>query len=250
VSTPSAAHCEPEKVTAFVDGALAAAEAAAVERHLDECESCRTLADSERAVRRRLQSLPPLELPPGLETRLRSRLDAPQRSWGGRVSWLALPAAAAILFALWARGLAPVVAWELSRDHAHCFGRASLPAQVRSTDPAVVVAWFSDQGTAVPVVPDGLAGARLFGARYCHLTDFSRVPHVYYTGGARPLSLFVLARNGSFEEGYTTRTGGRSVGLLHLEGRAVGVVGESREDVDSALRRLRSDPGLRQALLR
>ena len=161
------------------------------------------------------------------------------RRRGRRPLWLALPVAAAVALALWSRGLAPLVAWELARDHRHCFGLASLPAQVRSAEPAVVADWFDRQGTPVPAVPAMLAGARLVGARYCYLPDVSAAAHLYYSGTPRPLSLFVLAHGARFEDGYTTASGGRIVALVRVDGRAVGVVGDSASDVDAAVRRLR-----------
>jgi hypothetical protein len=248
VSREAAPGCEPEKVTALVDAALEPREAAALEAHLSICEACRAQADGERAVRQRLRGLPPAELPPGLETRLRARLE---RGRGGvsRLWAIALPVAATLLVALWARGFAPVVAWELARDHRHCYGFASLPAQVHSSDPAIVNGWFESRGTAMPRVPEQLGAPRLFGARYCRLADSSKVPHVYYTGGPRPLSVFVLTREARFPDGYTTRSGDRSVALLRVDGHAVGVVGESDADVETAVQRLRAYSATRQASL-
>ena len=248
MSPQAAAGCEPEQVTALVDGALEPRVARALEAHLSSCAGCRAQAAGERAVRERLRGLPPPELPPGLEARLRARLE--RRRVG--LAWLwavTLPVAAALVIAIGARGLAPAVAWELARDHRHCYSRASPRAQVRSSDPAVVEGWFESRGTRMPRVPAELGAPRLFGARYCPLPDGSRVPHVYYTGGPRPLSVFVLARGIRFEDGYTTRSGGRSVALLRVDGQAVGVVGESDADVGAAVQRLRDYSATRQALL-
>lgn len=247
--SPQAAVCDPERVTALVDGALEALEAEALEAHLSACEACRAQAAAERAVHRRLLGLPPPEMPPGLEGRLRSRLERRPRTGLARLWAVALPVAAALLIALWVRGSAPVVAWEIARDHRHCYGFASLPAQVRSSDPAVVAGWFETRGTPMPRVPENLGGPRLFGGRYCHLADASRVPHVYYTGGVRSLSVFVLTRGGRFEDGYATRTAGHSVALLHVDGHAVGVVGESDGDVAAAVQQLRAYSATRRAAL-
>jgi anti-sigma factor RsiW len=239
VSTAPVGGCEREKVTALVDGALAAPEAAAVEAHVASCGSCSALARAERAVHERLRGLPAPELPPGLEARLRARLERSRSPWPALAWQFGLAAAAALVVVLWARGLAPMVAWELSRDHAHCFGSAMPPAQVRSGDPAVVVGWFEDHGTAVPNVPAALDGTSLFGARFCYLPDISVVPHVYYTGAGRPLSLFVLTHGARFADGFTTQSGGRTVALLRLEGRVVGVVGEDPHAVAAAVSHLR-----------
>ena len=39
------------------------------------------------------------------------------------------------MIALWGRGSAPFVAWEVAVDHAHCFGKRQVPAQVLTADP-------------------------------------------------------------------------------------------------------------------
>ena len=82
------------------------------------------------------------------------------------------------------------MAWELSLDHAHCFGKDRLPAKVWSNDPLEIAAWFEAQGTRIPPVPSGVAELGLVGARYCPLLD--RVAaHLYYAGEERRLSVAV-----------------------------------------------------------
>jgi anti-sigma factor RsiW len=241
--------CEPEKVTALVDGALAAREAASLEEHLAACPPCRALADADRAVRRRLHGLPAPELPSGLEPRLRARLRAARsRRVAPRLLRFALPVAAVLALALWARGVPAVVAWQLVNDHRHCFSYSEPPAAVRSSDPAVVAGWFAGQGTPLPRVPPLAGSARLFGGRYCYFPDLSVAPHVYYTGGSQPLSVFVLAHDARFGGSYETRLWGRSVALLRLGESVVGVVGEDAADVDATAARLRGDADARKAL--
>ena len=240
--------CEPEKVTALVDDALAGGERDRALAHLAGCPGCREQADTERAIHEQLRRLPSPEMPPGLDTRLRARLAERRPSPPGRLALLALPVAAVLLLVVWARGLAPVVAWELSEDHAHCYSHAEPPARVRSTDPAVVGGWFSGQGTPMPSLPAEVGGTRLFGARYCYLPDVSAAPHVYYIGPGRRLSIFVLPHAARFDDGYRVRSGGRTVALLHVGPTVVGVVGENPADVETAVQRLRADPGSRRAL--
>jgi hypothetical protein len=240
--------CEPEKVTALVDGALDAGERARMEGHLAGCGGCRAQVTAERTIHERLRALPAPEMPPGFETRLRARLaERPSRGLGRSLRVL-LPLAAAVAVALWGRGLAPVVAWELSHDHAHCFSFREPPALVRSSDPVTVGGWFSGQGTPMPNLPAQVGAARLYGARYCYLPDVSAAPHVYYTGAPRPLSIFMVPHATRFADGYTTVSGGRTVSLLHLGPTVVGVVGENRSDVDATVQRLRSDPGTLRAV--
>lgn len=223
--------CEPEKVTGYVDDALAAEERAAVRAHLEECPSCRQQVEEEQDLRARLRALPSLEPRPAFEDQVRRRL-------GGRPrpGFWALPLAASLaILALWARGAAPFVAYELARDHAHCFDRAALPAKVWSDDAAVIVAWFEGQGTTLPVIPENVAGLGLVGARYCPLLD-RFAAHLYYTGGDRRASLFVLKGPARFRDVYEGRIGAETVLLFRSAGTTVGIVSERPEDAE-ALRR-------------
>jgi anti-sigma factor RsiW len=224
--------CDPEGVTAYVDGALDEAGRAEIEAHLAGCPACREQEGSERALRSRLQSLPALEPRPGFEGRLRRRL---RRRSPLRV---VLPLAAALVLALWVRGAPPFVAWELALDHRHCFGKEALPAQIWSGDPEVIAAWFQSQGTHLPMIPASAAGLDLVGARYCRLLDASRVAHVYYTGSARHVSLYGVPRKLRGESGWSGETGGQVVTVVRSGGAQVALVGDTREDVNALERAL------------
>jgi len=221
--------CRPELVTGWVDGALDAAHRAEVEAHVATCPACREQAAFERELGKHLRSLPSPEPRPELVTTVRTRLAAarPRRSW-------ILPLAAALVgLVLWGRGAAPFVAWELARDHEHCFGKAKLPARIWSGDPLEVARWFEEQGTQVPPLPDGRRGLSLIGARYCPLLD-RIAAHVYYADEERHLSVFVLAgpvRLDGHDRGAETR--GRTVRLLRSAGMTVAVVAEHAEDVQA-----------------
>jgi anti-sigma factor RsiW len=82
-----------DAISALLDGALPAAEAAQVERHLAGCAECRTERDALGAVRTAVRSLPALEPPPWALTteRLARR---PRR---GLMAWAASGIAAAAL---------------------------------------------------------------------------------------------------------------------------------------------------------
>jgi hypothetical protein len=142
-------------------------------------------------------------------------------------------AAAFLGLLLWGRGTAPFVAWELARDHDHCFSRSKLPARIWSGDPVEVAGWFEDQGTAVPPLPEGRRGLSLVGARYCPLVD-RLAAHVYYANDDRHLSVFVIsgpARFSGYEMGTEAR--GREVRFLRSAGMTVALVSEHAEDVDA-----------------
>ncbi len=140
--------CDPERVTAFVDGELDASSPAAVAAHVEACPACRAQAEAERDLRARLGRLPVPELPAGFEARLRSRVR--RRPVAAMAARWALPLAATLVLGFWLRGHAPFVAWDLARDHDKCFSRRPLPAKVWSGDPAVVSGWFEAKGTRLP----------------------------------------------------------------------------------------------------
>jgi len=223
--------CDPERVTGYVDGALDEAQRAEVLAHLAACPACREQEASERSLRSRLQALPALEPRPGFEERLRRRLyrKAPWR--------LLVPVAAVVLLAVWVRGSPSFVAWELARDHRHCFSRETLPAEVWSGDPEVVARWFQGHGTELPAIPAAAAGLDLVGARFCGLPDASRVAHVYYSGEARHVSLYVVPRKVR-GEAWWGAADGRVVRMLRTGGAQVGLVGDTRDDVSAFERAL------------
>ena len=227
--------CDPERITGYVDGALDPEARAAVEEHLATCPACRDQVEFERGVRERLRGLPATTPAPGLEPRIRRRLAAEHAS---AMRWLLPLAACLTLAALWTRGFAPLVAWELARDHAHCFGLPRLPAQVVSDDPARVSAWFEDHGTLLPVIPAHAGGLELVGGRYCWLPDGTRAAHVYYGGEEGHLSMFVIARGVRVGGGYRQLMRGENVDLSRLGGLTVGLVSEDVNAIGAFRERL------------
>lgn len=230
--------CEPEHVTALVDGALEGEDRARVEAHLAECAACRAQAADERALRTRLRSLPAPDLPFGLEQRVRARLRRRHR-WPG-VARAVLPLAAVLVLALWARGYAPFVAWELSRDHEHCFGMPRLPAQVWASEPALVEQWFEEHGDRLPLLPSTAGPLALVGGRHCRLADASRAPHVYYASEEGQLSVFLVPHGVRMGDDFATSSQGNAVALVRLGTRVVGVVGGDHGDVSAFVTRLRT----------
>ena len=221
--------CAPEQVTAYVDDVLDPAARAEMEAHLATCTDCREQAVFERELKAGLRALPSPELRPGFNVRLRRSLAAER---GRRFAWLLPLAAVLTLLVLWARGATPFVAWELSRDHAHCFGQDRLPAKVWSNDPLQIAAWFEAQGTRIPPVPSGVAELGLVGARYCPLLD--RVAaHLYYAGEERRLSVFVLSGPVRFPDEWIARSRGNHVRFLRSAGMTVALVSDKQEDVEA-----------------
>jgi anti-sigma factor RsiW len=220
--------CDPEKVTGYVDAALAEPERLALEAHLARCAACRDQAASERSLRAELRTLPDPEPRAGFEQELGSRL---RRRRARPPVWLPLAAALAAV-AFWGLGSAPVVAWQLARDHDHCFGMPALPAELWTSQAEVARSWFAARGTSLPPLPDSSRGLLLVGGRHCPLLDRS-VAHLYYSEGDRRVSLFVVPGRVRFEDHYETTARGRAVRLLRVSGATVALVGGSAADVNT-----------------
>jgi hypothetical protein len=146
-----------------------------------------------------------------------------------------LPLAAVLLVGAWLRGLPGFVALELARDHAKCFSRSTLPAEVWSDDPSELAAWFEKRGSSMPPLPRGAAGLSLVGARYCSLGDRS-APHLYYASRRGRVSLFVVPGPLRFERAYAGDVRGRDVRFLRSAGVTLALVSEDREAVDAFAR--------------
>ena len=234
MTTPTPVGCDGHRITAYVDGVVPAEERGAVESHLADCATCRDQEAFESGLRERLRGLPAPEVPAGLAVRIGKRLR--YRPAPAAVRWL--PLAAGLVFALmWARGAAPFVAWEVARDHRHCFGKEQLPAEVWSSDGTEIGQWYREHGTQLPLVPSAAAGLELVGGRYCPLLD-RRVAHLYYAGEKRRLSVFVVPGPARFASSYAATRRGDSVRLLRTSGVTLAIVGDDPETVDAFHRAL------------
>jgi len=231
--------CDPDRVTALVDDALEAEERATLEAHLAGCEVCRAQAADERRLRAGLRALPAPEPPFGLEQRVRRRLRGRGRLAGA--VRLLLPLAAILVIALWVRGYAPFVAWELSRDHEHCFGMERLPAEVWGSEPEIVTDWFDERGRRLPLLPPSVGRLSLLGGRFCRLPDASRAAHLYYASDEGQVSVFAMSHAVRLKSDFTTRAGGNAVALVRVGRTVVGVVAEDANDVGRFVSRLRTN---------
>ena len=232
--------CDPVRVTGYVDGALPPAERSLLEAHLEGCSNCRAQAEAERTLRVRLASLTPPAFPLSLESSVRERLRQPavkrRRVWPA----VLLPMAAALVLAvLYAHTRPGLVARQIAWDHGHCFGQAQLPAQVWSSNVAVVDRWFSERGTRLPRIPETAGGMQLVGARYCRVVD-RRFAHLYYADGDRHLSLHVIPGWLSLDRVQRRSRWGRAVVLMRAEGAVVGLTSEDPGAVDAFVRELSS----------
>jgi anti-sigma factor RsiW len=232
--------CDAERVTAFVDGVLEDALRADTERHLADCPACRAQAEEEREIRAALRGLPSPPLPDGLEDRVRRRLRRTRRPSPGALARRLLPLAAVLVAGFWLRGSAPVVAWELSRDHDHCFSRTKLPAEVWSGDPSVVADWFAERGRRLPLLPASAGGLMLVGARRCPMPDLSSAPHLYYASAQGQLSVFLVPHDVRLKDHFAARSRGNAVVLMRVGGSLLGIVAEDPDDVAEFVSRLRT----------
>lgn len=226
--------CDGPRITAYVDGLLSPEERAAVEAHLAVCETCREQERFERGLGERMRELPVPAMPAGLEHRLRRRLR--RRPLPATVRWLPL-AAGIVLVLLWGRGAAGFVAWEVARDHVHCFAHAHLPAEVWTSDASEIAQWYREHGTDLPLVPSSANGVELVGGRFCGLLD-RRVAHLYYAGDKRHLSLYVVPGPARFAGGFAARRGGENVRLLRSGGVTLALVSEDADTVEAFHRAL------------
>lgn len=224
-------NCEPEHVSAWVDGELEPALQAATEEHVAACAACARQAEDERVLRAGLRALPTPEPPPGLEFIIHRRLRQDRRA---RLLRVALPLAATLLLALlWGRGSAPLLAFQLARDHRHCYELERLPAEVFADDILPVAAWFRQRGRTLPPLPSSAAGLDLVGGRFCPLLD-RQVAHLYYRDDRRRVSLFVVPDpvrlgGGRHEASFL----GRAVRLRRLAGQTLAIVADREADAEA-----------------
>jgi hypothetical protein len=142
-----------------------------------------------------------------------------------------------VLLVLWVHGSSSFVAWQVALDHAHCFGKPRLPAQVLTGDPMRLSAWFAERGTELPLVPASVGGLDLVGGRYCRLLDRT-VAHVYY-GGEHQASLYVIPGAVRFDRSVVWVGAGSTVNLIRVGGATVGLVSDDAGSVGAIRRSLK-----------
>ena len=205
-----------DRMAPYVDGQLAPAEHAEVDRHLRACGPCRAAVVAEqgahRVLREKAAALRAVDLPPGLRTRCEALARAHRADEGSRSSWarlglavrgraarlapaslsaaLVLVTAAAIFSVATARSNT-VLAAQLTADHAKCFrlfAGAGEPA-----DPAELEHMLQDRyGWDLQVAgSSGTDGVELIGARRCLYAD-GTIPHVMYRVNGENVSLYML----------------------------------------------------------
>lgn len=195
-----------DRLAAYADESLGAAERDAVERHLTACAACRGAAARQREAHRLLRvhagELRNAPLPPGL----RSRCEAIAREHsapGAAAGWraYALPVAlaamlivftAAALLSLATRRSDAVLAAQLSADHSRCFRNFVTASSPDLEAQQVERMLAAEYGWDLHVPPSSQeTGVQLIHARRCLYAD-GRIPHILYRAHGQELSLFIL----------------------------------------------------------
>ena len=194
-----------ERLPAYVDHELPAADEVEVERHVALCGRCRSAAVAERGGRTILQeraaTLKREPLPPGLRSRCealaRAHTGRTARPWNSRLVPVSLTGMLLLFTTLAVFSLAThrsntVLAAQLTADHAKCLRLFAEP-ESNSNDAARLEQMLSDRyGWAMTVPPSSAAdGVQLVGARRCLYAD-GRVPHIMYRANGRDMSLYML----------------------------------------------------------
>jgi anti-sigma factor (TIGR02949 family) len=187
----------------YADGTLSEADRAEVQRHLDACPPCRTIAGQECGARQLLRAcadrLKAEPLPPGLKSRCQALSFASSRSrptWLRRLTPLAvtvlLIVLAGSLFSVVTRHSDALLAAQLTADHVKCFG-LFRPAAGESMDAAQVEQMLAARfGLDVHVPPSSAPDAvQLVNARRCLYAE-GRISHLMYQANGQDVSLFIL----------------------------------------------------------
>jgi anti-sigma factor RsiW len=215
-------------MNAYCDGELDPASAIEFERRLADDESLKARYARLLSLRRAVRSLPQYEMPPGLQARIKSTLDADRpgqtghpvqmrrlshRSW----SFQALAAAAVFGAVISSSVMLTIERYDLREDVArqvvagHIRGLlASQPFDVASSDRHMVKPWFTSRLPESPQVPDLAAqGFVLIGGRV-DVIGRDPVATIVYKHAAHTVSLTTLPPGQSVSDqavaGYNVRS--------------------------------------------
>jgi anti-sigma factor RsiW len=216
------------QMNAYCDGELDPPSAIEFERRLADDESLKALYNRFLSLRRAVRSLPQYELPPGLQARIQSALNADrpgqvgrpgqagrprQRSW----SFQALAAAAvfgavissSVMLTIERYDLHEEVAREVVAGHIRSL-LAPQPFDVASSDRHTVKPWFTSRLPESPQVPDLAAqGFVLVGGRV-DVVGHDPVATIVYKRAKHTVSLTTLPPGQSVSDqaiaGYNVRS--------------------------------------------
>jgi anti-sigma factor RsiW len=215
---------EPERLQAYFDGELNAAEAAALAQHVRGCAACSAAVEQLRNTRAALRAqFAAVRAPQPLRASIlraldaeQTQLDRPTRSarpgWSTRPFWLGMlggvggsAVAAALAFLLL---FAPrtTLLDQLVTAHVNSLAPGHMIAVV-STDRHTVKPWFAGRTDVSPVVVDFAdQGYRLVGGRSDPI-DHQRAAVVVYQHGAHFINVFSWKATGAALPADATRSG-------------------------------------------
>jgi anti-sigma factor (TIGR02949 family) len=209
----------------YLDGELAAADAAGLEAHLRACPECADLAQRRRALRAAVHArLPRFPAPDGLRARVRAALRAQVNgSTRFQLSWRPLAIAAALVvvaagsyqFGL-RRAAADALADEVLASHVRSLMPGHL-SDVASSDQHTVKPWFDGKLDFSPPVADFAGrGFPLLGGRLDYVGG-QAVAALVYGRRQHLINVYVspASRDGAASPGTLTRQGYH---LLHWVG--------------------------------
>jgi anti-sigma factor RsiW len=212
------------QMNAYCDGELDPASAIEFERQLAGDETLKARYNRLLSLRRAIRSLPQPDLPPGLQARINSKLDADGSGLAGRVrqrswSFQALAAAAVFGAVISSFVMLTMERYDLREDVARQVVAGHIRAQlapqpfdIASSDRHTVKPWFTSRLPESPQVPDLAAqGFVLVGGRV-DVVGHDPVPTIVYKHAAHTVSLTTLRPGQSVSDqaiaGYNVRSWG------------------------------------------
>ena len=238
------------RLAPYVDGTLPPGERDAVERHLHDCPPCKEEALDEAAGRRLLRDGAPrlrtTEVPPEFRTRCQALAHAQctrGAKWRssavllGCAAGLILATAAAIAYVATQRSNT-VLAAQLARDHAGCFG--DLRTSGGLVDARSIEQMFESRyGLDVHVPPSSPADdMQLLEGRRCLLMH-GGAPHLLYRVNGQDVSLYVF-EGVSRPDGDVTVFGSRTI-VWSRGANSFALVASATSDVSRAVAYVRAE---------
>jgi anti-sigma factor RsiW len=216
------------RMNAYCDGELDPASAIEFERRLADDESLKAQYDRLLSLRRAVRSVPQFEMPPGLQARINSALDADRPGQAGRPaqagrltrrswSFQALAAAAVFGAVISSSVMLTIERYDQREDVARQIVAGHIrsllapqPFDVASSDRHAVKPWFTSRLPVSPQVPDLAAqGFMLVGGRV-DVVGHDPVATIVYKHAAHTISLMTLPAGQSVSDqsiaGYNVRS--------------------------------------------